>query len=50
MNAENVTHFDSFAVERIPKEIRKFNGNKNIVTLKYDCKIKIFIKRKHSIQ
>ena len=24
--------FDSFGVEHIPKEIRKFEGNKNIVT------------------
>ena len=26
----NVTHFDSFGVEHIPKEIKKFIGNKNI--------------------
>ena len=32
MNAENVTYFDSFAVEHIPKEIRKFIGNKNVKT------------------
>ena len=32
MNAENVTHFDSFGAEHIPKEIRKFIGNKNIIT------------------
>ena len=32
MNAENVTYFDSFGVEHIPKEIRKFIGNKNIIT------------------
>ena len=32
MNAENVTYFDSFGVEHIPKEIRKFIGNKIIVT------------------
>ena len=30
--AENVTHFDSFGVEHIPKEIRKFIENKNIAT------------------
>ena len=30
--AENVTYFDSFGVEHIPKEIRKFIGNKNIAT------------------
>ena len=32
MNAENVTYFDSFGVEHIPKEIKKFIGNKNIIT------------------
>ena len=29
---ENVTYFDSFGDENIPKEIRKFIGNKNITT------------------
>ena len=29
VNAENVTYFDSFGVEHIPKELRKFIGNKN---------------------
>ena len=28
----NVTYFDSFGVEHIPKEIRTFIGNKNITT------------------
>ena len=28
----NVTYFDSFGVEHIPEEIRKFIGNKNIKT------------------
>ena len=32
VNAENVTYFDSFGVEYIPEEIRKFIGNKNIIT------------------
>ena len=32
VNAENVTYFDSFEVEHIPKEIRKFIGNKNVIT------------------
>ena len=32
MIAENVTYFDSFGVEHVPKEIRKFIGNKNIIT------------------
>ena len=32
MNAKNVTYFDSFGVEHIPKEIRKFIRNKNTTT------------------
>ena len=32
VNDNNVTYFDSFGVEHIPKEIKKFKGNKNIVT------------------
>ena len=32
VNAENLTYFDSFGVGRIPKEIRKIIGNKNIAT------------------
>ena len=31
VNDDNVTYFHSFAVERIPKEIKKFIGNKNII-------------------
>ena len=31
-NDNNVTYFESFGVEHIPKEIRKFIGNKNIIT------------------
>ena len=34
-NAKKVTYFDSFGVEHIPKEIRKFIGNKNITTNTY---------------
>ena len=34
-NDDNVTYFDSFEVEYIPKEIRKFIGNKNIKTNVY---------------
>ena len=30
--AENVTYFDSFGIEHILKEIRKFTRNKNIIT------------------
>ena len=32
MNAENVTFSDSFGVENIPKETKKFIGKKNIIT------------------
>ena len=32
VNAKNVTYFDSFGVEHIPKEIRKLIGNKTIIT------------------
>ena len=32
VNDDNVTYFDSFGVEHIPKEIKKFIGNKNIMT------------------
>ena len=42
MNAENVTHFDRFGVEHIPKEIRKLIGNKNVQ--------QIFAEYKHMIQ
>ena len=31
-NTKNVTYFDSFRVEHISKEIKKFIGNKNIIT------------------
>ena len=30
INSNDVTYFDSFGVEDIPKEIKKFIGNKNI--------------------
>ena len=35
VNDYNETYFDSFAVEHIPKEIKKFIGNKNIITNMY---------------
>ena len=35
MNGDNVTYFDSFRVEYIPKEIKNFIGNKNITTSIY---------------
>ena len=31
VNDNNVTYFDSFGVDHIPKQIRKFIGNKNII-------------------
>ena len=31
VNVKNVTYFNSFGVEHNPKEIKKFNRNKNIV-------------------
>ena len=31
MNDKNTTYFDSFGVENIPKEMKKFIGNKNII-------------------
>ena len=35
INPKNVTYFVSFGVEHIPKDIRKFFGNKNIITSIY---------------
>ena len=32
VNDNNVTYFGSFGAERIPKETKKFIGNKNITT------------------
>ena len=32
VNADNVIYFDSFGVEHIPKEIKKFIGNRNVAT------------------
>ena len=31
MNGNNATYFESFGVEQITKELKKFIGNKNIV-------------------
>ena len=42
VDAKNVTRFDSFGVEHVPKEIRTFIRNKDI--------IKIFIEYKHFIE
>ena len=38
VNDDNETYFNSFPVERIPKEIKKFIGNKNIITNIYRIK------------
>ena len=38
VNAENLTYFDSFGVDHIPKEITKSIGNKNIITNIYSIK------------
>ena len=35
VNGDKVTYFDSFGVKHIPKEYRKFIGNKNISTNNY---------------
>ena len=32
VNVNNIVYFDSFGVEHIPKEIKRFIGNKNIIT------------------
>ena len=32
MNGNNIIYFDSFGVEHIPEELKKFIGNKNIIT------------------
>ena len=32
MNTNNLVYFDNLRVEYIPKEIKKFIGNKNIIT------------------
>ena len=32
VKAKNITYFDSFGVEHIPKEIKKCIGNKNFIT------------------
>ena len=35
MNTNNILYFDSFAVKHIPKEIKKFIENKNIIKNTY---------------
>ena len=43
VKAENVTYFDSFGVEHVPKEIKKMIGNKNIVTNIYRIRVYVSI-------
>ena len=35
LNGDNVTYFNNFGVEYIPKETKRFIGNKNIITYIY---------------
>ena len=39
VNAEYITYFDTFGVEHIPKEMKKFIGNKNIITNIYRIQV-----------
>ena len=32
LNRKTVTYFDSFGIEHIPKEVKKFIGNRNIIS------------------
>ena len=38
VNDDNVTYFDCFGAERIPKEMKKFTANKNVTTNIYRIK------------
>ena len=39
VNGNNVTYFDVFGVEHIPKEIKRFLGNKNIIRKIYRIQV-----------
>ena len=39
VNTENITYFDNFEVENIPKYIRKFIRNKNTITNVYRIQV-----------
>ena len=39
VNNKTVTYFDSFGIEHIPKEVKKFIGNRNIISNIYRIKI-----------
>ena len=45
VNGNNVTYFDGFGVEHIPKEIKNIIGNKNIVTNIYRIQVNSSIMR-----
>ena len=32
VNNKTVTYFDSFGIEHIPKEVKKFTGNRNVIS------------------
>ena len=38
VNSDNITYFENFGAEYIPKEIKKIKGNKNIATNFYKYK------------
>ena len=35
VNNKTVTYFDSFGIEHVPKEVKKFIGNRNVITTIY---------------
>ena len=39
VNCDNITYFDSFGVEHIPKEIEKFIVNKSTITNIYRIQV-----------
>ena len=39
VTANNIVNFDSFGVEHIPKEIKRFIGNRNIITNIYRIQV-----------
>ena len=45
INGDKVTYFDSFIVEYIPKEIKRFMGNINIITNAY--RIQLYNSKMH---
>ena len=45
INGDKVTYFDSFIVEYIPKEIKRFKGNINIITNAY--RIQLYNSKMH---